>query len=178
MIEELKSIIKDERFKVLLNNPDIWESKDVDYTTPRVERVWMPINDKRLSLHVIHPCEEGEAYLHPHVWETAMYVLPIGGKYEHGISILKSKCFPTAEEKINGEPDLLCRQEFRGDVYYEMLNEHTTHYVRPIGLPVFTIMLSGKPIWKDNACTLPKKLVSLSDERKKEILLTFKQYFE
>ena len=172
MIEELKSIIKDERFKVLLNNPDIWESKDVDYTTPRVERVWIPINDKRLLLHVIHPCEEGDAYLHPHVWETAMFVLPIGGLYEHTLG------YKVWDEFGNTDNKVVCKQIVEGAMYYEMMERTAIHSVRPITQPVFSIMLSGKPIWGDNSCKLPKKLVSLSDERKKEILLTFKQYFE
>jgi hypothetical protein len=167
MIEELKSIIKDERFKVLLNNPDIWESKDVDYTTPRVERVWIPINDKRLSLHVIHPCEDGEAYLHPHVWETAMFVLPIGGLYEHQMGF----------RVPNFGDEIVCKQIVEGAMYYEMMNPDGIHSVRPISQPVFTIMLSGKSIWKENSCTLPKNLVTLSDERKKEVLQIFKNYF-
>ncbi len=168
MIEELKSIIKDERFKTLLNNPQLWESKDVDYTTPRVERVWMPINGKRLSLHVIHPCNDGDAYLHPHVWETAMYVLPIGGLYEHVLGYQLEKW---------DEPEIVCKQIVEGAMYYEMMNHAAIHSVRPISQPVFTIMLSGKPIWKENACTIPKKLVSLSDERKLEVLEIFKNYF-
>jgi len=173
MIEELKEIIKDQRFKVLLNNPNIWESKDVDYTTPRVERVWLPINDKRLSLHVIHPCEDGSAYMHSHVWETAMFVLPIGGLYEHTIGV-------RAWDQDGGDQVdyIACKQIVEGAMYYEMMEETAIHSVRPISQPVFTIMLSGMPIWKGNSCTLPKKLVSLSDERKKEILLTFKNYFE
>jgi hypothetical protein len=175
MIEELKEIIKDQRFKVLLNNPDIWESKDIDYTTPIVERVWLPINDKRLSLHVIHPCEDGEAYMHPHVWESAMYVLPIGGLYEHQIGVRTYDEYGDA-----GEPKdyVACKQIVEGGMYYEMLEKSAIHSVRPIAQPVFTVMLSGKPIWKENSCKLPKELVPLSDDRKKEILLTFKNYFE
>lgn len=175
MIEELKDIIKDGRFKVLLNNPDIWESKDVDYTTPRVERVWIPINDMRLSLHVIHPCEVGTAFLHQHVWESAMFVLPIGGLYEHTIGV---RTYDEYGDAGDGKDYIACKQIVEGAMYYEMLERATIHSVRPISQPVFTIMLSGKPIWRDNSCKLPKKLVSLSDERKKEILLTFKEYFE
>jgi hypothetical protein len=171
MIEELKSIIRDERFKVLLGNPELWESKDIDYTRPRVERVWMPINDKRLSLHVIHPCEDGEVYMHKHVWESAMFVLPIGGLYEH-----------TLGYKVDLEDDtytegVVCKQISEGAMFYEMMEKSAIHSVRPISLPVYTIMLSGKPIWKENTCTVPKKLVSLSDNRKKEVLQIFKSYY-
>jgi hypothetical protein len=172
MIEELKKIIKDQRFKQLLDSPELWQSKDVDYHPPRVERVWLPINDMRLSLHVIHPCEDGDSLLHPHPWESAMYVLPIGGLYEHQIGF-----------KRETEPDvfvntIVCKQIVEGAMYYEMMNPNGIHSVRPLLQPVFSIMLSGKPIWTENFGTIGKNLVSLSDERKKEILLTFKNYFE
>lgn len=174
MIEELKGLIRDDRFKVLLNNPTLWQSLDIDYETPRVERVWIPINNKRLSLHVIHPCEAGEALLHPHVWESAMYVLPIGGLYEHTIG-----CQMYDEiGYLTPKPTIVCKQIVEGPMYYEMMHEDSVHSVRPIAQPVFTIMLTGKPIWSENACKVGKNLVSLSDERKKEILLTFKNYFE
>lgn len=172
MIEELKKIIKDERFKYLLSNPDLWQSKDIDYHPPRVERVWIPINDMRLSLHVIHPCEDGESLVHPHPWESAMYVLPIGGIYEHQIGF-RSEVSPDVFVDT-----IVCKQIVRGGMYYEMMDPDGVHSVRPLIQPVFTIMLSGKPIWQENVCVVQKKLVSLSDERKKEILLTFKNYFE
>jgi hypothetical protein len=63
-------------------------------------------------------------------------------------------------------------------MYYEMMNPDGIHSVRPLIQPVFTIMLSGKPIWKENSCTVQKDLVSLSDDRKSEILQIFKKYFE
>jgi hypothetical protein len=170
MIEELKELIKSDEFKTWLSNPELWDSLDVDYHPPRVERVWMPFNDKRVSLHVIHPCDRKEVLLHGHIWESAMYVLPIGGKYEHGVGY-KNK-FPYNSMEI------VCTQEFTGDVYYEMLNKWGAHYVRPIGQPVFTIMISGPVKWEENKTKVDKKLEPLSKERKIEILETFKNYFE
>ena len=79
MIGEIKELIKSDQFKTWLANPKLWKTLDVDYHPPRVERVWMSFDDKRISLHVIHPCETNDALVHPHPWESAMYVLPIGG---------------------------------------------------------------------------------------------------
>lgn len=177
MIEEIKELIKSEEFKTWLSNPKLWKSLDVDYHPPRVERVWMQFNDMRLSLHVIHPCEREEALLHPHPWESAVYVLPIGGTYEHGIGVRETQLgdgmFPEMTNDI-----ILSTQEYSGDVYYEMLNKKTVHYVRPIGLPVFTIMISGPKKWDTNGTKVDKPLTSLSEERKIEILNTFKHYFK
>jgi len=167
MIRELKALIKSDEFKTWLSNPQLWETLDIDYHPPRVERVWMPFDDKRVSLHVIHPCHKDDALLHLHPWESAVYILPIGGRYEHGVGYIMGN-------KVN----IVCTQEFRGDVYYEMLNENGAHYVRPYGLPVFTVMISGPKIWENNGTKVDKKLEPLSEERKIEILETFKHYFE
>lgn len=168
MIEELKNILKSELFRNMLNDPTQWKSLNVDYHPPHVERVWMQFGDKRISLHVIHPCERSKALLHCHPWKSAMYVLPIGGVYEHGVGIF----MPIVGHQI------LSTQEFRGDVYYEMLSSDSSHYVRPIGMPVYSIMLSGKVEFPWNKTEVNKNLEPLTEERKKEILLTFKSYFE
>ena len=137
MIQELKEIITSEKFKHFLNNPEMWETLDVDYHPPYVERVWMPWNDGRLCLHKIEPCERDEALVHPHPWKSAMYVLPIGGKYEHG-------CGLRYYRGLMHEDMITSVQEFRGDAYYEMTHPDGIHYVRPIGLPVYSVMYSGR----------------------------------
>lgn len=166
-IEKLKDILKDPKFIQWLNNPQLWTTKDIDYAEPRVERVYMQVGNDRVSLHVIHPCD-GEPLLHPHGWESAMYVLPIGGLYEQGIGF----------DVPNYGQAMVCKQIVKGDMYYEMLDPDGIHYVKPLLQPVFTVMLNGPVIWEENVLKADKKLVPLSDERKKEILLTFKNYFE
>lgn len=167
MIEELKSIIESSEFKTMLGNPKMWETLDIDYHPPHVERVWMPWNDGRISLHVIHPCDQEDALLHPHPWESAVFVLPFGGTYEHGIGYKE----PT------WEPQVVCRQIVENSMYYEMLSPHGVHYVRPINMPVFTIMYSGPAKWKDNTVRVTKELKPLSEEKKLEILSIFKIAF-
>lgn len=51
-----------------------WNSLDVDYHDPRVERVWRQWLDYRVSLHVIHPCQPSASLFHPHPWPSAMRV--------------------------------------------------------------------------------------------------------
>ena len=39
--------------------PEIWNTLDVDYFPPRVERVWTQVDENhRLFIHVIHPTTE------------------------------------------------------------------------------------------------------------------------
>lgn len=43
----------------LLTKPEIWNTLDIDYFPPRVERVWTQFDENhRLFIHVIHPTNE------------------------------------------------------------------------------------------------------------------------
>lgn len=51
----------------LLKGPDRWNTLDIDYHPPRVERLWTCWeNDYRVYLHRLHPCEPEQALYHPH----------------------------------------------------------------------------------------------------------------
>ncbi len=63
------------------------------------------------------------------------------------------------------------------DFYYEMMDRKAQHYVRPIGGICKTVMLTGKPIWKENDMITNKILIDLSEERKTEILNYYKEYY-
>ena len=166
MIEELKDIINSDQFKKMLSNPDVWESLHIDYHPPLVDRVWLRWNDCRICLHVIYPCERAEALVHPHPWPSAIYVLPIGGLYEHGIG-------GGREWKGN---KMLCTQIVEGSMYYEMLHPDGIHYVRPIAVPSYSIMLMKPVEWEDNIVKPDKKLEPLTLCRKLEIINIFKKY--
>lgn len=173
MIEELKQITNSEVFKHWLNSPHMWNTLDIDYHPPRVERLWRNFDELRIFLHVIHPCTTEEALMHPHPWESAIRVLPIGGQYEHGIGyriIHDTHSIPSE--------DIVCKQIITGEMYYEMMSPNGIHYVRPIGVPSYSIMITGPKIWEDNGTEVTKELGPLSEERKIEILQTFKTYFE
>lgn len=171
MIQNLQNILKSEIFHFWLTQPDAWNTLDIDYEKPRVERLWKSYGVLRLSLHVIHPCGEGESLLHPHPWKSAIHVLPIGGLYEHGIGY-RTEVSPDVYEDV-----IVCKQIVSGSMTYEMLEPSGIHYVRPLLQPSFSIMLSGPVEWEENKWKEQLELQPLSDERKEEILLTFKSYF-
>lgn len=177
MLEELKRIEREE-LRSLLETPSIWNSLNVDYHPPFVERVWTQIGDNRLSLHVIHPCQPGEALWHPHEWQTAFHVLPVegAGVYEQGIGHGVSN-EPMFGNKFIYMP--LMKMEVHGEMYYEMTHENCAHYVRPIDKPVYTLMLSSPVKWPDNKREeiIGKKLEPLHGDRVQEIFSIFKLYY-
>lgn len=78
-LREAESILPD-----LLRNSDNWNSLDVDYYPPRVERLWMQYDeDHRLYIHIIHPTNE-DCLFHKHRWPAAFKILK--GSYEMGVA--------------------------------------------------------------------------------------------
>ncbi|MFQ5598586.1 MAG: hypothetical protein ACE5GK_11105 [Nitrospiria bacterium] len=149
----------------LLNNPKRWESIDIDYHPPRVERVFMQQAELRVSLHCIHPCPAKGALFHPHPWPSAMRIL--SGRYEMAVGFGPGKETP---------PISLTLVSKAGSAY-EMIHPNAWHSVRPIGKPVMTLMISGKP-WKRIAPRSAKSLPHLSGDRKGEILTAFKEFYK
>ncbi len=162
MIQKLKDIEKNQILD-LLEKPEVWKTKLIDYEPPIVERVYTVVGDYRLSLHWIHPCTE--ALVHPHIWESGMHI--IEGIYD------MSLYYPDTDSNLKCVASLITEKDF----YYEMMDRKAQHYVRPIGGICKTVMLTGKPIWKENDMVVNKPLVDLSEERKIEILNYYKEYY-
>lgn len=110
-----------------------WQSLDIDYHAPRVERLWRDWEGFRVYLHWIHPCEPGEALLHPHPWPSAMKVL--GGRYEMGVGYGPGET----------EPPLAALLELAEGSTYQMIDPDQWHYVRPLDGPALSLMVTGKP---------------------------------
>src|SRR5918993_824089 len=97
-----------------------WQTLDIDYHPPRVERLWRPWDDYRVSLHRIHPCGPSDALFHPHPWPSAMRILE--GTYEMAVGYGKGESVPP----------IAARMIASGDFRYEMTDSDAWHYVRPI----------------------------------------------
>jgi len=174
MIGILKIIEEDDILDLLQRN-EIWNTLEIDYIPPRVERVWTQYNDEyRILIHKIYPCDiwnDDDVLYHPHPWKSAIHVLPIGnGVYKH---------------VIGSKDGNYCSMEVHGEMYYEMLDPNAYHSVQPIYEPVYSVMLIGKPIWKElnndffeGNDVKSKDLKPLDDEIKDGILQEFINYYE
>ncbi len=181
MIDTLKKIENDDLL-TLLEKPEIWNSLDVDYHPPKVERIWCQHGDYRIYLHFIHPCKSEEALYHSHPWPSAMHILD--GTYEMSIGFGEIKNFKEIVHSFNQDehfqiykPRTVATLILPSGAYYDMLDPIGFHYVRPITL-CKTIMITGK-LFEETYGTFKanKNLESLSDDKKEEIRKWFLNYY-
>jgi hypothetical protein len=166
MLKKLKDAT--DALPALLNYPDQWHSLDIDYHSPRVQRIWTTWEGHRILLHKISPCGPGEALLHPHPWPSAMVVMR--GQYEHGIG------YSAGLET----PPVVCRSIIGQGACYEMTDPNAWHYVRPL-VETYTIMVTGKPWDRQNPSTVEegrKTLKPLDSEDAEDLLFTFKYHLD
>jgi len=145
----------------LLRNESRWQSLYVDYHPPTVERLWMAWGEYRVNLHRIYPCEREQALFHPHPWPSAMHIL--AGEYEMAVGHGTGLELPPIAALI------IARQDFR----YEMTHPDSWHYVRPLGQPTLSVMVTGLP-WVREAPKVGKPLRPLSAEQKAELFQVFR----
>ena len=116
MIEKLKAAELD--LPRLLENPEIWQTLDVDYFPPRVERLWTQYDEfHRLFIHIIHPTTS-PCLFHKHKWPAAFKILR--GKYEMGISYSESEITSEDAYKLPNISKIILTK----GSYYEMVNTH------------------------------------------------------
>lgn len=148
----------------LIKQGDLWHSLDVNYEPPRVERLWMQLNDLRVYLHIIHPCQE--ALFHPHPWPSAIKILR--GTYEMGIGFGRGRKSPPKAATVN----------LTKGATYEMIDPNGWHYVRPPSTQVYSIMITGKPWNRWSPGPKPEvKLGPLSEDGRFHLLKVFDQYY-
>ena len=150
MLDRLHAALR--QLPALLDDRGGWQSLDIDYHPPRVERLFRPFADGRLYLHRISPCEPEQALFHPHPWPCAIRVLE--GRYEMGFG-----AGPGLEA-----PAIAGRLVAAGPLDYEMTDPDAWHYVRPLDGPALTIMVAGAP-WDRAAPRADRPLRPLTDDR-------------
>ena len=148
----------------MLRDESIWHSLYVDYHPPTVERLWTPWRAYRAFLHRIHPCARQQALFHPHPWPSAMRVLE--GEYEMAVGFGPGM----------DEPPVAALMVSRGDFRYEMTHPDSWHYVRPLGRPTLSLMVTGKP-WDREAPRSTTPLRRLQPEQVAELLRSFRSLF-
>ena len=164
MIELLKKI--ELELPTLLKDQSIWNTLDVDYFPPRVERLWLQYDQEhRFFIHFIHPTES-PCLFHKHRWPAAFKI--IYGNYEMGITYSEKEI--TSNEAYN--LPTISRFIMSAGSYYEMVNTHTLHYVKPLNNISISFMVTGNlyPEASIRKEALTKELKPLSENRKLAML--------
>src|SRR3989344_1341484 len=110
---------------------DGWQSLDVDYHPPRVERVWRQHDDNRIFLHRVHSCEIKQALFHPHPWPS---IVKVFGTYVMNIGYGEGEKEPPVASTVILAP---------GSVY-EMSDINGWHSVAPSDAISYSLMITGK----------------------------------
>lgn len=161
MLAELQGL----RAKIpgLIDDPTTpWQTLDVLYEDPHVERVWLQLGSKRLYLHRIHPCERG--FYHPHPWPSAIILLSGAQRMWLGYG-----------PPSGSPPDIAATIELAAGSAYEMLDPRGWHAVMPQGGVSLSLMLTGRP-WTMPVTQHAQKAANrpLSPEAKASVLADFK----
>lgn len=128
-------IRRDDLLGMISEGQEAWNSLDVDYEPPRVERLWRQVGEDRLYMHFIHPCEK--ALLHPHQWPSS--ILIVHGEQEMVVA-MPSQGSLSLEDAV-----VVSTFSLREGSGYEMLNPMAMHSVRPVGGPSLSLMLTAPP---------------------------------
>lgn len=157
-------LLAEEELPKLLAQPEKWQSLDINYEEPRVERVWHQWGEIRICLHRIHPVKT-MPFFHPHPWPSAMRIL--SGKYAMSVG------YGVGHE----EPPTAVQLILAPGSTYEMSEPNGWHSVQPISEPVMSLMVTGKPWGREMPKSDKIKLSSLNEDVVEEIMNFFKKEY-
>lgn len=148
----------------LLEDEEAWQSLDVDYEPPRVERLYRDFAGIRVYLHRIHPCARNGALFHPHPWPSAVRI--IAGAYEMQVGYGSG----------DAPPPIAATMLLPAGATYEMVERDGWHSVRPIDGPVLSLMVTRKP-WDRWSPKPTGELKPLTDEARRELFAAFRRHY-
>lgn len=156
----------EKRIPELLKDESMWQGLFVDYHAPFVERLWTQAEENRISLHKIYPCENGEALFHPHPWPQACKILK--GSYEMSVGYGEDHSSP---------PPYAVTLVMAEGATYEMIDPNGWHYVRPLGEPTLSIMVTGKPWSVEKKTDKNVELKPLSENQRTTLFNEFRKIY-
>jgi len=138
MLSQLDEVLKS--LPTLLGNPNEWDSLIVNRRKPTTYRVFRYRADGvRICLHKFDPCDQREAYPHPHPWPGAFALLQ--GAYRMWVGFT-----PDLESR---EPITVTETILTAGSRYEIIEPRTWHSVTPLE-ECWTVMVNGSP-WREQA---------------------------
>ena len=171
MLQILENIIEMLPDSGFLYNPKVWNSLDITYYPPHVERLWLQLGEYRVSLHFIHNTNEA-CLMHKHKWPSAIRMLH--GAYEMGLSY----SIPDVSALDANNLPIIAKTVMSKGSSYEMTEPNGLYYVKPITPFSLSVMVSAAP-YPNTKKELGQEadLKPLGDDRKEHILELFTQHW-
>lgn len=118
-----------------------WDSLIINRRKPVTYRIFTQYADYRLCLHKFNKCDEHEAFLHPHPWPAAFFIL--SGSYNMLVG--------SSNDRFTG-PSATAKISMVEGSSYEILDPLVWHAVIP-NTNTYTIMINDEPWPEDIAHT-------------------------
>ena len=160
LLPELHALLASGALAELWADDAAWTGLDIDYHPPRVERLQATLpNGYRVALHRLYPCEPSRALWHTHPWPSAVQIL--AGQYEHCTGFADRHGLHCISRSLIG-----------AGTSYEIIDPLAWHSVRPIGEPVYSVMLTGLP-WPVSTSPKPAPQRPLTADQVEDLRLCF-----
>jgi hypothetical protein len=138
----------------------------IDYHEPFVKRIWFQHGEYRVFLHRIEAFEGSvDALYHPHQWKSAVRI--IKGEYEMGVGHSDTTDIPKTD----------CKLRLRSGSLYEMTEPDGWHYVKPMGLTVYSLMVTGGKTNRPMPVEPSKEFRRLTEAECLDIILEVNSYY-
>lgn len=119
-----------------LKNKDDWQSLIINRRKPETYRVFRYLaGGIRVCLHRFSRFYDGEAFMHPHPWQGAFYI--VKGSYRMRLGYTTDLQEP--------EPTIISTLELTAGSSYAIDDPRTWHSVEPVTEYVYTLMVNGPP---------------------------------
>lgn len=138
----------------------------IDYHKPYVRRIWFQHGAYGVFIHRIEPCSgSAEALYHPHQWKSAVRIL--SGSYEMGVGHSSTTEIPKTD----------CKLHLGRGAMYEMTEPDGWHYVSPLGLPVYSLMVTGEKTNRPMPIDPPKEFRKLTQDECFNMIAELNNYY-
>lgn len=162
MIEKLFDV--ESNILELLKTKEL-KSMYIDYEPPTVERIWFQLDEFRVLLHKIHVCDSAPLF-HPHPWKSAVRI--IKGSYRMDVGHSHTDIAPPVDASII----------LSADSAYEMVEMDGWHSVRPLGVPSFSLMVTGERYPRSMPLEPNKSFRELTQAEMAANIKVFENYYQ
>ena len=153
---------------------DDWQSLDIDYHKPHVERVWIQWHGFRVNLHRIHACKRHEALYHPHPWPSVVKI--IGGSFDDDLSNGGYWTAIGSGPPDGPDPPKVAEMWAPAGSIITMEDPYGWHLVAP-PKESYSLMITSAP-WENKFPFKPgMKLRPMNDDKIEEVKDLFKCYY-